>query len=105
MVNKYPLILDHTHHKKIKKYAIMEHSNNSKQHIFLADSKVLTKIMHYYKRKIRLALEIKIFGNNVNQGDGFKLFKNLGILLYITKNQLEAFSRTCTFIIQDDITN
>ena len=41
--------------------------------IFLENSKVLSTIPHYYKRKIREALEIEKFTNNINQDDGLKL--------------------------------
>ena len=44
-----------------------------KDQICLEDSKVLEKIPHYYKRKIREALEIERFDNNVNRDDGLKL--------------------------------
>ena len=61
------------HHGRIKQSAITEHSHASKHHICLEDLKVLAKILHYYKQKIREALEIERFDNNVNRDDGLKL--------------------------------
>ena len=61
------------HHGRIKQFAITKHSHDSKHQICLEDLKVLEKIPHYYKRKIREGLEIEIFYNNVNRDDGMKL--------------------------------
>ena len=59
------------HHGRIKKSSITEHTSNHE--ICLEDSKVLPKIPHYYKWKIREDLEIERFDNNVNRDDGLKL--------------------------------
>ena len=37
------------------------------------NAEVLASIPHYYKRRIREALEIKKFADNLNKDDGLKL--------------------------------
>ena len=61
------------HHGRIKKYAITKHSHTSNHHICLEYSKVLAKIPDYYKQKIKEALEIERFDNNVNRDDALKV--------------------------------
>jgi hypothetical protein len=51
----------------------------------LEDSRVLTKIPHYYERKIREALEIERFDNNINHDDGLKLKEAWKLLCIILK--------------------
>jgi hypothetical protein len=49
-------------------------------------SKVLATIPHYYKRKIREALEIEKIVNNINRDDGLKLREAWKPIVQLIKN-------------------
>ena len=60
-------------YKRIKNSSIAEHSHNTKHRIFLQNSKVLTTVTNYYKRKVQDAVEIEKCGKNFNHDHGLKL--------------------------------
>ena len=61
------------HHERIKKYSIIEHCYNTKYYICFENVEFLASIPHYYKRRVREALEIEKFKDNLNRDDGMKL--------------------------------
>ena len=61
------------HHERIKKSAIVEHCYNTKHYMCFENAEVLASIPHYYKRRIREALEIKKFMYNLNSDYGLNL--------------------------------
>ena len=60
-------------HCRIKNPVIAQHSCNTKHHICLEKAEALATIPHHFKRKIREALEIEKYPNNLNRDDGLKL--------------------------------
>ena len=61
------------HHCKVKSSVVIKHSFNTKPHICLEKEEVLATVPHHFKRKIREALKIRKYPNNINQDDGLKL--------------------------------
>ena len=53
--------------------ALAEHVAKTKHHIFLEDTKILAKEDHHFKRKLREALEILKFPNNLNRDGGLEV--------------------------------
>ena len=60
----------------IRTSALAEHSKNSKDHIFLEETSLIAKENHYYKRRLREALEIIKHPNNLNRDGGFEVSKS-----------------------------
>jgi hypothetical protein len=56
--------------------ALAEHSLKTKHHVFLEDTKILAKENHYYKRRIREAIEIIKHPNNINRDGGLEVRNN-----------------------------
>jgi hypothetical protein len=53
--------------------ALAEHSLKTKHHVCLEDTKILAKEDHYYKRRLREALEIIKHPNNMNRDGGLEV--------------------------------
>jgi len=53
--------------------ALVEHSLKTKHHVFLEDTKILEKEDHYYKRRLREAIEIIKHPNNMNRDGGLEV--------------------------------
>jgi hypothetical protein len=53
--------------------ALAEHSFKTKHHVCLEDTKILAKEDHYYKRRLREALEIIKHPNNMNRDGGLEV--------------------------------
>jgi hypothetical protein len=53
--------------------ALAEHSLKTKHHVCLEDTKILAKEDHYYKRRLREALEIIKHPNNINRDGGLEV--------------------------------
>jgi len=62
-----------THHNRISKSAIAEHSFNSKHLTCFDQSRLLASTSHYLSKLIREALEIEKNANNFNRENGYKL--------------------------------
>ena len=72
-----------TTHNHFKKYALVEHSYNSKHLICFDQEKILVCAPFYSTWIIREALKIEKHTNNFNIEDGYKLSQsNLGILSF-----------------------
>ena len=54
------------HHYRIKNYVVAQHSCNTKNHIHLDKAEVLATVPHHFKQKIREALEIEKYPNNLS---------------------------------------
>jgi hypothetical protein len=54
---------------------LVEHSHNTGHHICVKDTKIIARMDHYGKIKIREAMEIKLNENNLNKDEGLKLIK------------------------------
>jgi hypothetical protein len=52
-----------------KKYALAEHSIDSKHHINLENAEVIINIDLYTKRRVKEAIEIEKHMNNINRDD------------------------------------
>jgi hypothetical protein len=57
-------------HKRIKKSALDEQSDNTSHHICIEDAKIIARIDHYGKRKIWEFVEIELNERNLNIDDG-----------------------------------
>ena len=58
------------HHQKL---ALAKHGHQSRHHIRIEETKLITIEEHYKRRKIREAIEIEKFPLNLNRDDGLKL--------------------------------
>jgi len=56
--------------------ALAEHSFSSKHHIRLEDTKILAKEDHFFKRRIKEAIEILKHPNNLNRDNGLEISEN-----------------------------
>jgi predicted GIY-YIG superfamily endonuclease len=56
--------------------ALAEHSFSSKHHIRLEDTKILAKEDHFFKRRIKEAIEILKHPNNLNRDNGLEINEN-----------------------------
>lgn len=69
--------------------ALAEHSSKTKHHVCLEDAKIIAREDNYQKRKIREAIEIMKFPQNLNKDNGSKISGNwLPLIRHI--NPLEA---------------
>ena len=59
--------------ERIHSSALGEHVSKTKHHIFLEDTKILSKEDPYFKRKFREALEIIKLPHNLNRDGGLKV--------------------------------
>jgi hypothetical protein len=57
--------------------ALAEHSFSSKHHIHLEDKKILAKEDHFFKRRIKEAIEILKHPNNLNRDNGLEISEKL----------------------------
>jgi hypothetical protein len=62
-------------HNHIKNSSLAEHSQDSGHHICIGDTKVIAKMEHYGKRKVREVIGIEINRNNLNRDEGLKISK------------------------------
>jgi hypothetical protein len=53
--------------------ALAEHSLKTKHQVCLEETKILAKENHYYKRRLREALEIIKHPNNINRDGGLEV--------------------------------
>ena len=60
-------------HDRHQKPALAEHARDSRHHIRIEGTKVITREDHCKRRKIREAIEIEKFLSNLNRDDGLKL--------------------------------
>ena len=58
--------IQNIHHDRINKSIVVEHLYTSSHHMCLEESRVLARILYYYKRKIREAIKIEKNDNNIN---------------------------------------
>ena len=56
-----------------QKSALAEHAHQSRHHIRIEETKLITREKHYKRQKIREAIEIEKFPLNLNRDDGLKL--------------------------------
>jgi hypothetical protein len=70
--------------------ALAEHSHKTKHHVCLEDTKILAKEGHYYKRRLREAIEIIKHPNNMNRDGGLEVSSFWHPLI----NQLKEHPRT-----------
>jgi len=63
-------------HNRTHPSALAEHSDKTKHHICIEETKILAKIDHYHNRKFREAIEIEKQPNNLNRDDGWKISQN-----------------------------
>jgi len=56
--------------------ALAEHSSKTKHHVCLEDAKVIAREDNYHKRKIREAIEIMKFRQNLNRDNGSEISGN-----------------------------
>jgi hypothetical protein len=90
------------HHERIKKSTITKHSHISNRHICVQDLRVVAKIPHYYKMKIKEALEIKRFETNINHCDGLKLKEAWKLVLQHIKNN-SNFLKKIQYVDQSNL--
>ena len=60
-------------HNRTKKSALAEHSHNTSHHICMEKASLIAKEDHYYKRRVREALEIEKMDKTLSKDDGLKL--------------------------------
>lgn len=72
---------------RTQKSALAEHSWKTGHQLCLEEPKVIVKIDHYGKRKIRESLEIEMNLNNLNRDDGWKLNVNWKPLISALKEK------------------
>jgi hypothetical protein len=63
-------------HNRTRPSALAEHSDKTKHHICIEETKILARIDHYHNRKFREAIEIEKQPNNLNRDDGWKISHN-----------------------------
>jgi hypothetical protein len=63
-------------HNRTRPSALAEHSDKTKHHICIEETKILARIDHYHNRKFREAIEIEKQPNNLNRDDGWKISQN-----------------------------
>jgi hypothetical protein len=63
-------------HNRTRPSALAEHSDKTKHHICIEETKILARIDHYHNRKFREAIEIEKQLNNLNRDDGWKISQN-----------------------------
>ena len=56
--------------------ALAKHSSKTKHHVCLEDAKVIAREDNYHKRKIKEAIEIMKFPQNLNNGNGSEISGN-----------------------------
>ena len=59
--------------ERIRTSALAKHCSKTKHHIFLEDTKILAREIHYFKRKIRESLDIIKHPNNLNKDGGLEI--------------------------------
>ena len=60
-------------HNRVTKSVLAEHSHKTTHLICMGDSKLIAKEEHYFKRKVREAIEIVENRHTLNKDDGLKL--------------------------------
>jgi hypothetical protein len=73
--------------ERIGASTLAEHSNDTKHHMCLKDTKILAKENHYFKRRIREAIEIIKHGNNLNRDGGLEINENWLPLIHNKSNK------------------
>jgi len=56
--------------------ALAEHAFHTKHHIGIEDATIIAKEDHYFKRRLREALQIQRHHNNLNRDGGLEVSKN-----------------------------
>jgi len=62
--------------ERIRTSALAEHSLKTRHHICLEDTKILAKENHFFKRRVREAIEIRKHPSNLNRDNGLELSEN-----------------------------
>ena len=57
-------------HGRTKYSALAKHAKKTKHHIYIEETKVITKVAQFHHRKFREAIEIEKRPNNLNRDDG-----------------------------------
>ena len=60
-------------HERLRTSALAEHSSKTKHQVRLEDAKIIAREDHYYRRKVREALEIKKHPKNLNRDGGYEI--------------------------------
>jgi predicted GIY-YIG superfamily endonuclease len=80
----------------IRTSALVEHSLKTKHHVCLEDTKILEKEDHYYKRRVKEALEIIKHPNNMNRNGGLQV-SNIWLPLINQHNEPKLSGLTLSF--------
>ena len=62
--------------ERIRTSALAEHSLKTRHHICLEYTKILAKENHFFKRRVREAIEIRKHPSNLNRDNGLELSEN-----------------------------
>ena len=60
-------------HERLRTSALAERSSKTKHQVCLEDAKIIAREDHYYRRKVREALEIKKHPKNLNRDGGYEI--------------------------------
>jgi hypothetical protein len=71
----------------IRSFTLVEHSLKTKHHVHLEDTKFLAKEEHFFKRRIREAIEICKHPRNLNKDNGLDLSENWLPLIHNNKRK------------------
>ena len=72
-------------HNQSNKSSLVEHSQNTRHHICIEDTKIIAKLEHHGKIKIWEALEIELKMNNMKRDEGLNINKSWNHVLHILK--------------------
>lgn len=62
--------------ERTRSSALAEHAGNTNHHICLEDTKIIANEKHYFKRKVREAIEIIKHPHNLNRDGGLEISRN-----------------------------